>query len=447
MEDDEYPGETSAEETTFTDPDFDDDDDWGDDDGWEDEDGDEDEDEDEDEDTLNGQWDTYAERYRCDRFDADVPEISGAEKELVESWWNEFDKVYSGRGADPVKALEMIRAFSLEHPQLVSNLGLDEEALFELEGAFNRRGDYGVFMEFLTWFRRSHFDAYSLAGTYYDCSVISYLVAHNRLEEIPEYFSLFMAYPDKDPDNLMTVVELLQMTDNRQLLVTLLQDIYPKIFYSGNVIGGESFVYPMIIEAYCSHLAPGDTKPKLDAFLASLRDISETVPHMGLRLKRDYWSEVMDETFKKTFSGDYPTMKSDIGEYYRKIRRHFTGYLLKKTGKTWHFAEYYGTLVGQYLFAQLDNRRTVRKTLAFYREVVDKFIARNFRTIIYVKELPSLAFLDAMGKFTDYLVEESLISDSVGEQNIEVCRDLYRQVYGPFSKECYAVRIFENLFE
>ena len=229
--------------------------------------------------------------------------------------------------------------------------------------------------------------------------------------------------------------------------MALLKDIYPKIFYSRNVVGGQSFVYPMIIEAYCNHLDPGNLEPDLEAFLADLQLISEIVPHFGMRLGKDYWSEMIEESFTKTASGDCPPVKSDVEKYYRKIRRHFTGYLLKKTGRTWHFAEYYGSLVGRYLLYQLRNNRSVRKTLTFHQKTVERFIVKNFQSFIHINELPSLAFLDAMRRFTGYLVEESFIPDAAGKENINVCRNLYKEMYGPFSKQCYAVKIFENLFE
>ena len=387
----------------------------------------------------------YAERYKCEPFEENIPQLSVADQKIVDDWWKAFSKVYLKSGDDPVKALAMIRDFLLEHSDLAPNLNLDEAVLFELEDQFNRRGDYAVFIDFLMWLRNNHFRAYRLSGTYYDNFIISYLLLHNRLDEIPQYFSLYLDYPDHAPDNLMDLVELLRVTDNGDLLMTLLKDIYPRIFYSQNVIGGHLFVYPVIVDICGRYFKPSYTEQDLDAVLAELTNIAEQIPQLSLELRRAYWQGLLEDTFNRKYSSVHPTQRADAADYYKKICRHFSGYLSLKKNRTRQFSEYYVSLVEDYLAAQLKNGRSPKKTLAFSRSTVDKYMGRQFKSFIYLKEISCLAFLDAMWCFSEYLHAENVISSEIANDNAAVCRNIYRSIYQSLKAHCHAVRLFENL--
>ncbi|MDJ0764608.1 MAG: SEC-C domain-containing protein [Myxococcota bacterium] len=426
--------------------------------GWQDDPWDEDpegfdpfEDDDEEHDSVE-EWEDvpnlllYREKYACKKFDDSIPEISEEDQMIVDDWWEGFDKIYSENNFDQQECLARIKDFAAEHPRLTPNLQLHEEALFEIGDAF-LRADYTTYIDFLKWFRQNCFEAYRLSGTFYDNAVVSYCLVHGLRDDISEYFSIYKEYPDRDPDGLMALITLLQVTGNDRPLVSLLEDIYLNIYYSPSVIGGHTFVFPMVTNAWGKHAKADYSEADLDALLYDLQVIVDKVPHFRLRTERDYWSKVLKQTFTRTFDDDYPTEKSDIETYYGQIGNHFKGYLHTVKHKTWQCADYLTSSIFEYLDAQLSKNKRPKNTFRFTRDGIDKHIRQNYRAIFSVMEVPSLACIDALLYFTEYMRQENLITTDVAVLNRRACLSLFDDIYRHFEKSCFGARLFENLKE
>ncbi|MHC1727565.1 MAG: YecA family protein [Syntrophobacteraceae bacterium] len=97
------------------------------------------------------------------RVPEETPPISDAEEQIVEKWWNKYKKM---------REIEEIRRhledFLRDHPELVSNLELHMEVLFDLGADYVKEGRHGEYIDLLLKMRSRFADSYLKSFDYYD---------------------------------------------------------------------------------------------------------------------------------------------------------------------------------------------------------------------------------------------------------------------------------------
>ncbi|MDR4496399.1 MAG: SEC-C domain-containing protein [Candidatus Scalindua sp.] len=382
-------------------------------------------------------------KYSCKKFEEKPPDISPDEQKIVDEWWNKFENVYT-KNFDVLKCIDLIKDFVINHPNLVPNLYLHEEAIFEIEGHSLKSGNYDDFIGFLKWYRDNAFRAYILSGTYYDLSLITYQLVNGGDEDITKYFSIYREYPGHDPDNLMRFVDLFRATNNQELLIELLKDIYPYVYYSPGIIGAEDFVQPVLKNTFCKYFKKDYTDHDINSLVNSIKEFADKFPAMRICMNREYWVHLLEDMYKRVPEKKELKNRKEAEDYFSHIRNHFEVFLHDTRGKQWITAEYYSVLILEYLFKQLENNKIGKKPFQLNKDRVDNYLATQFRDIIGIREIPGLAFIQSMFYFNEYLGETGLISSECRDSNESVCKDLFEIVYRICLKSNYSAKLFEK---
>lgn len=383
------------------------------------------------------------EKYSCKKFEENPLDISPDEQKVVDAWWHKFEDVYM-KNFDAFKCIDLIKDFVINHPNLVSNLYLHEEAIFEIEGRSLKSGNYDDFINFLKWYRDNAFNAYILSGTYYDLSLIKNQLVNGNVTDITQYFSIYKEYPGHDPDNLMRLIDLFKATNNQELLIELLKDIHPYVYYSPDIIGGEDYIQPILKDTFCKYLKKDYTDQDIDSIVNNMKDFSSRFPDMFVQTNREFWVDLLEDMYKRVPEEKHLTNKKDVEEYFSHIRKHFEVFLHETKGKQWVTAEYYSVLILEYLFKPLEENKIAKKPLQLNKDIVNNYLATQFRDIIGIREIPSLSFIQALFYFNEYLGEIGLISSECRDSNESVCNDLYELLYDICLKSNYGARLFER---
>ena len=382
-------------------------------------------------------------KYSCKKFDDNLPDISPDEQRIVDAWWQKFEDVCM-KNFDAIKCVDLIKDFVINHPNLVPNLYLHEGAIFEFEGRSLKSGNYDDFIGFLKWYRDNAFNAYILGGTYYDFFLITYQLVNGDVGNITKYFSIYKEYPGHDPDNLMRLVDLFKATNNQELLIELLKDIHPYVYYSPGIIGAEDFVQPILKDTFCKYLKRDYTEQEIDLIVNTMKDFSNLFPDMFVQTNREFWVHLLEDMYKRVPLEKQLKNRKEAEDYFSHIRNHFEVFLHETRGKQWITAEYYSVLILEYLFKQLENNKIGKKPFQLNKDRVDNYLATQFRDIIGIREIPCLAFMQALFYFNEYLGETGLISSECRDSNEGVCDDLYETVYGICLKSNYCAKLFEK---
>ena len=165
---------------------------------------------------------------------------------------------------------------------------------------------------------------------------------------------------------------------------------------------------------------------------------------MGICIHREYWVHLLEDMYKRVPEEKHLKNKKEIEEYFSHIRNHFEVFLHETRGKQWITAEYYSVLIHEYLSKRLKGNKIAKKPFQLNKDKVDNYLATRFRNIIGIQEIPSLAFIQALFYFNEYLVETGLISSECRDSNESVCNDLYETVYGICLKSNYGAKLFEK---
>ncbi len=392
---------------------------------------------------INNKLKELRKKYSCKKFEEEPSDISPDEQKIVDAWWHKFEDVYM-KNFDLFKCIDLIKDFVINHPKLVPNLYLHEEAIFEIEGNSLRSGNYDDFINFLKWYRDNSFNAYILGGTYYDLSLITYQLVNDDVTAITKYFSIYKEYPGHDPDNLMRLVDLFQATNNHELLIELLEDIYPYVYYSPGIIGVEDFVQPILKDTLCKYLKRDYTDQDIDSIVNTMKDFSNLFPDMFVQTNREFWIHLLEDMYKRVPEEKHLKNKKEAEEYFVHIRNHFEVFLHEARGKHWITAEYYSVLILEYLCKPLEKNKIAKKPFQLNKERVDNYLANQFRDIIGIREIPGLSFIQALFYFNEYLWETGLISSECQDSNEGVCRDLHEILYRICLNSNYGARLFEK---
>lgn len=382
-------------------------------------------------------------KYTCKKFEEEPSDISPEEQKIIDAWWYKFDDAYI-KNFDAFKCIALIKDFANNYPNLVPNLYLHEEAIFEIEGSSLKSGNYDGFIDFLKWYRDNAFNAYILSGTYHDLFLITYQLVNGDVGDITKYFSIYKEYPGHDPDNLIQFVDLFKATNNQELLIELLKDIHPYVYYSPGIIGGEDFVQPILMDTFCKYLKKDYTDQDIDSIVNNMKDFSNRFPDMFVQTNREYWVDLLEDMYKRVPEERHLNNKKEIEEYFIHIRNHFEVFLHETRGKQWITAEYYSVLILEYLFKPLEENKIAKKPFQLKKGRVDNYLATRFRDIIGFREIASLAFIQALFYFNEYLGETGLISSECRDSSESVCNDLYKTLYGICLKSNYGAKLFEK---
>jgi len=363
-----------------------------------------------------------SEPYVSKTISDDVPQISDRENALVEAWWSQYQEL-----KDPDEILRHLHAFFETHPDLVENLELHHEVLFELGAELVGRGRVGDYIALLKHVRETFPAAYLKSFTYYDRDIIAYtVIEQGRDADIHVYLEWFKEYPDADADNLFKVIELLMASECDAPLMGLLEATYEPLIRSPHVIGGGEAL-DILIYAYCGDcLDRGADRAALDALLERLEALR--IPLRDQWYDRKWLEETLNQIAGDLDAGFLDSFRTtrDVARYYDIATLNFMGWLHREKGFSWMKAWFYHQQALRYLCNSIPSGKRPRQPFTFTRQLVDQTLAGNALLFFSLDATKALGSINAMYWFAEYLGERDLISARLGADLQRWCEELWQ---------------------
>lgn len=384
-------------------------------------------------------------KYPCKKFIENIPQIDPVQKKLVDDWWDVFEKPYKNGRTNVNKCIVLLKEFLTKHPELAPNLEIHYEALFEIGAEALRTGQYDTYIEFLIWYRKNCIEGYKLSGAYYDRALIEYfLIQKDCPEKIIDYFDIYKEYPDHGIDELAKVKDSLQGLNQPELCIELLNDIYPNIFYSHNVIGSSDFVEPIVLNCFYKYAKRNYSEKDLDLMINELKEISSKVPEMGIITDKEFWDKRLNNMYSQDSKLAIPST-SDIKDFYEKLTLQFEVYLNEKKNKKWLTASYLSSHVLNFLLASIKNKKKKSQNVFnFDSKKLERFIMERYKNIFWLEAVPSLSFIQAIYYFCEFLKEKEYINEIDFMSAKKSTVSIFSEVYKHSKNEFYTTKYFEN---
>ena len=370
-------------------------------------------------------------RYYKQISDGKLTEISAEDDKLIDDWFNEYVEI-----EDPVLLMKHLTGFLNEHPDLVEKASLHEEVIFQLGAGYLKIGRYDEFIQFLLEFRSKHPESYLKSFGYYDYNIIVWLISQNRVEELPEYLENFKKYPVDFVDKVFELLDLLYATNNAAFAYQLVSEIYPFMFYSEEVFGGESIVTPLIIEEYSKVLHPDYTDEEIDQLVENLKTIKCEL--LNRYYSADFWKGNTDLMLRPFTSWDVTPQprKEAFHNVHYKLVTNFRRFLKEKTGISWISANFYVEKLAEYLARWVEKSDKPHKVLFdFSPEVMYKTIGSLIGKMMWIDFTSYVGHFNAIYYFADYLFVCGNIDESQRDKIQKDCIKVYNKPLDELKKQ------------
>lgn len=266
---------------------------------------------------------------------APYPVITEPEEKLIDEWWDVYLKI---NDLDEIKA--HLDAFIASHRNLVENLGLDHEVLFELSADYRKVGRDKEYFSFLLNFRTEFPSVYIRSASYYDFELIAWLIGENRVTEIGQYLNYFIEYPVSSFSQLDSLLQLMLATNNVKEVIPLLQQTAERLASSNELFYVDDIMVPLLDEIIASHLNKEITDDNIHLFL---KEASQRIPRPLSSDDIQLWKSIFNDLRKPMASlPENLPVKQD--EFYRTVSSlmlRFAAYLTNETGISFLSARYH----------------------------------------------------------------------------------------------------------
>lgn len=362
--------------------------------------------------------------------DSPYPAISKDEEKIVDEWWEMYKKMDD----NPDKIRRLLQEFIDKYsPEMVENLGMEHEILFELGAAYYRADRHGEYIQLLMDIRFKYPEVYRRSASFYDADIITWLIANKRDDEIYDYLNYFENFPDDFVDELFGVINLLQAKDNTQPLIALVKKVHQRITTSPKVFGGRSIISPLVTHIMSGYLRPDFTDAELEQMLKELTEEFND-EFEGI----DFWKTGFGQIFRPFEQWDESTIpkKMKMEEKYRAISFNYTRYLHAYKNISWVSAHYYSQLMLKYFFQYIDLSKNQPKTLFnFKKEMIDKIAGKLTAGFIFSDIVKAVAILNTIWYFQEYLHLCGNLDETRKKIIQEDCLSFYNDIYCPWRKK------------
>lgn len=399
------------------------DDDWRDVDDREEDDTEDDSDEWSEEDEDEGEVDEGDDDDYKDPHDIPYPQISDAEEELVDKWWDVYRKTDD---LDEIKA--HLDSFIATRPDLVENLELEHEVLFELSAQYRRAGRHAEFFSFLKSFRLAFPSVYSRSAGYYDFELICWLIGQNRRDEIGQYLNYFIEQPIRNYEQLSSLLTLMLATNVVEEVVPLLMKVSDRILRSRRIYTARTAVQPLIDSVMSVHAKEKMTEEDVKKFLL---DVDTHLPLKLLGSIEDIaiWLEIFEDCNNpiQPLPSKLPTRNAEFEDLVLSISTRFASYIRTTTGISWMAGRFYGNALFGFLLSYWKTNRSKKDMLRFTHDRTSKTIASlSHRRSVYEDYTTYMATVNALYYFAGYLRECGNIDTEQMQAMLEMCRILWK---------------------
>ncbi len=384
----------------------------------------------EDDDGLPPEKDTYR---------LNLPEISEEESSLIDDWYEKYKEI-----DDPDEIKNHLDSFISEYPHLVDHLELHEEVLFEIIFGLFKQNRHAEVVTLLEKIRLQYPMTYEQNHGYYDLNLVAYKIATNKKDHIPPLLHYFKANPDKDPDNLFQLIDLLKLSNCQIILQDFIPEIYMQVCNSSNIMNGEIIMDTVVDLCLGPFVKPTYSRQDMEI-------LSEKLINLFAKMDTDRCSpESLHKTFDQIFAkitgwkiSDCTTKKKKL-DRYDKIVLNFQGYLHSCRGMDWTAAVYYGTRIFKYLYENIPHKKQAGNPFLFSKELIELTAVKLSRGLLGLNSIGFFGMLNAIFFFADYLYETQSISQQYHNDISKWCHELFEMAYPIQCQEDFETIVFKR---
>jgi tetratricopeptide (TPR) repeat protein len=380
------------------------------------------------------------EPFVCKTISDDVPELSDQNKALVDAWWSAYKEM-----KDTDEILLHLNGFFEAHPDLVVNLQLHYEVLFELGADLVRAGRAGEYIALLQRVRKAFPNAYLKSFGYYDRDIIYYKIIHQDPAGIDDYLNWFKEYPDTAPDNLFALIKFMMLTECDGPVSDLIETVYYPVHRSEHVIGGGGDLVTSLIVSYCAPYLDNGWTP------TDLESLSERMKTIRLPLRSKWYIPASLDRLLGEIVGDLDAAffasfhdRQSFGRYYQTVTQNFMGWLRREQGFSWMKAEFHRAKLLDYLLRIIPDGKRPKKPFTFTKKLLERSIGGTPFILFAPKPTETFGVLSGIYWFSEYLLQHGLLDDRERVNIQGWCEDLWHPMMERYRKSSIEAGAFET---
>ena len=394
---------------------------------------------DEEEERYEASEDSKTESRPRKRVPKESPQISDAEEEIVNKWWEKYKKMHNTE-----EIRQHLEDFLRDYPKLVPNLELHTEVLFELGAGYVKEGRHSEYIDLLLRMRSQFADSYLKSFGYYDRDIISHKIAIGRKDEAASFLNYFKEYPEHDPDNLFKTIEFMMANNCQEMVTDLVQDVYYDVCTCPGIFGGDELLGILVMAYMAPFLKPDFTQADLEELASRLRTIR-------IPLKDElYQPDFLRQHFQLILSSrkdwkidDCKTTSSVIDRYY-EVSLNFMGFLHEHKEKDWLASDFYRRMVFRYLVNVIPEGKRPKETFVFTRNKIETTIARTCKSFFFLDGTAAFVSLNSLYWFAEYLERTGSVTEERSAMIQKYCIELFNEVFPGLLKIDLIVKAFER---
>jgi hypothetical protein len=351
-------------------------------------------------------------------------ELSPDDMAVCEEWGTEYVKI-----SDPDKLRHHIENFMDLHPDLIREIDLAGEPLFELGGMYVRQGRHQSYIDILNRLRTEFPDEYFRSFPYFDNDAIIWLVINGYKDDISELLNNYRRYPERNADQLFELIYFLMSWNCQDILTDFLRDVYKKVCSSPGIIGGNEIVAPVITTVMAPYLEQGIDKMDVGKLADEIKIFGDLVnpdwtdpEFLGKQI------ETILGRHEQWNLDDCRTRNQAIERYY-DMTTDFMGWIVRNTGLDWCAAEYHRELVFEYLAGALPKKKKHRKTFPFAEKDMERQLIQLSENFMWLEPTRLFGFLNGIYLFQKFLVESLSLAPEEARVNMDSCVHLFEKSY------------------
>ncbi len=366
-------------------------------------------------------------------------ELSEEQARIIDQW-----HAQAPDSRDPDRLTAHLRDFVAKHPDLADHLGLEEDFIFTVVDAFVGKGRHGEAAGFLERIRREYPRTYENKFGYIDKLLIAYNLATGKKDEIPACLRSFEKYPDRFPERLFDVLDLLKLGNCMDILQDFVFRIYVPVSSSRRIIGGGDIVSTVAELCYAPFAKPDYTPEDIEQLSKKMysldADIDEEYckPETIGKILGKAFASAVDWNFNKCNS------RKKMIDRYHDIAYNFHGYLSLRKKMDWTAGDFYIRQVFNYLVEVLPPKHPGKQPLSFSKDLIEETATKLSNNFLGARCSDYFGILNGLHHFADYLVDNEFVSREAGHAIQRCCQEIHEDKFPDLSDQYFEAIVFER---
>ncbi len=368
----------------------------------------------------------------------EVRELSEEENRIVDQWYEKYREL-----DDLDEKRAHLESFMESHPDLVDEMGLQDEALFEIICGLAEKDRHADAVDFLERLRREFPAIYKEIYGYLDLEMAAYKIATGKKNEIPACLENFVQYPDHAAGELFELIDLLQMTNCIEILEDFIPRVYVPVCVSPKIIGGDKILDTVVALCYAPFAKPDYTRKDVEK-------VSERLLSLEIPMNKDYCSpDSVEREFSKIFAPFSPWNMDARGnrkkllEKYTDVVKNFQGYLHLRKGMDWTAANSGMQMAFAYLTGVVPKGKRPKTPFVFSKPLILETAAKFSKLFFTVSSTRFYGMLNAVFHFADYLGDTKTIPPDLRDNIKKWCMEIYEETF-PKTKDQFKAVVFQR---